>query len=48
MCAAPGSKTAQLIEMMNEGSENELPCKFHCCPRLSVNYIRERERVVVL
>lgn len=25
MCAAPGSKTAQLIEMMNEGSENELP-----------------------
>ncbi len=27
MCAAPGSKTAQLIEMMDEGCENELPSK---------------------
>ncbi len=27
MCAAPGSKTAQLIEMMDDGSENELPSK---------------------
>ncbi|XP_065064301.1 RNA cytosine-C(5)-methyltransferase NSUN2-like isoform X2 [Rhopilema esculentum] len=25
MCAAPGSKTAQLIEMMNEDSDKELP-----------------------
>eukprot|EP00794_Sanderia_malayensis_P018755 gene18755-20646_t len=25
MCAAPGSKTAQLIEMMDDGDENELP-----------------------
>ena len=27
MCAAPGSKTAQLIEMMNEDSDKELPSK---------------------
>ena len=25
MCAAPGSKTAQLIEMMNEDSDKDLP-----------------------
>ena len=28
MCAAPGSKTAQLIEMMNENLEKELPSLF--------------------
>ena len=25
MCAAPGSKTAQLIELMNENLDRELP-----------------------
>jgi len=31
MCAAPGSKTAQLIEMMHAGDTDSLPGKYSFC-----------------
>ena len=31
MCAAPGSKTAQIIELLNQGDNIQIPGKLLCC-----------------